>query len=508
MRPDGQAHTPERRDLRIALWLFIGVTCLFVAISRGVFLYGDDILMYQVTRSIVEDGSVAVSSPHDRGDVARAIPGRDGQGYAKYGIGQSLVAVPSYVAADLVVDRALTLPRVRDAFGNQRLGPLVYGTALINAVVGGAVAAVAFLLGRALGYAVKTGLVLVLLLVTGTLLAHYSATFLSEPLSALCLLVVVYGLVMADGKGARLCVPTSGSANTAVPSPWLVLSGFAAGLTLATKLALGVALIPAGLWFLWLVWSRWRHSIRSAFLALLSWGMPVALWLAGIGLYNWYRFGDATSTGYGGETTDFSTPFLTGLAGLLISPGRGVFWYNPPLLLAVIGFVWLLRRRAAPALTIAGTGLALVLFYASYYQWYGGGAWGTRLLVPAIPLLLLPAGEFVERAWTSRWLTGAVVLVGLAGLTVTALGILVPFDTYVMEYSGSPAALDESIWNIADSPLVVHAERLDLTDLHPDIAPSRYNSPQLAVISAVAAVAGSLAFVHAAILGFARQSTT
>ncbi len=66
-------------DNRVALTLLVAVSLIYVALSRGVFLYGDDILMFQVTESIVERGTFAVTSPHDDGDNARAIPGEDGR---------------------------------------------------------------------------------------------------------------------------------------------------------------------------------------------------------------------------------------------------------------------------------------------------------------------------------------------------------------------------------------------------------------------------------------------
>ena len=76
--------------LRVALLLFVGTSCLFAAISRGVFLYGDDILMFEVTESIVRRGDVTVIAPYDVADIAKGTPGHDGRNFAKYGIGLGL----------------------------------------------------------------------------------------------------------------------------------------------------------------------------------------------------------------------------------------------------------------------------------------------------------------------------------------------------------------------------------------------------------------------------------
>jgi len=109
---------------------------------------------------------------------------------------------------------------------------------------------------------------------------------------------------------------------------WLALSGFAAGLALASRIAIGVTLIAPGVWLLWLAWKWGRCSWRDGFLACFAWGAPVALWLAGISVYNSVRFGSVWQSGYGDEASEFSEPFLTGLTGLLVSPGKGVLWYT------------------------------------------------------------------------------------------------------------------------------------------------------------------------------------
>lgn len=469
----------------MALALFLGVSLLFVALARGMFLYGDDVLMFQVTESIVERGTVAVSSPSDTGDVAASRQGRDGRRYAKYGIGLSLVALPAYVVSDVVLEPVLSLREIRDPWGNQRFGTVIYGTSLTNAVVGGAVVALMFLLALACGYRQRTALALALLLAFATLLAHYAAGFLSEPLSALCLTTVVYGLVRAGSD------PLS-------RRRWLLLSGFAAGLALATKVATGVALLAPGLWLLWLVWHWWRAERWRVVRALLAWGLPVAAWLAGVGWYNWTRFGSVTETGYGDEVREFTTPLYEGLAGLLLSPGRGLFWYNPPLLLALAGSLWFARRRPALALTLLGMLVALLLLYGRYYIWWGGGAWGTRFLVPLLPLLLLPAGEVVERAWDGdRRARIAVLGVAEAGVVVTLLALLVPFDRYVTEYSASRELLDLSLWHPGSSPLVVHLRRLDDQLGEVDVAAWRYLSWWLAAVACAAFGAGAALVGHA-----------
>ncbi len=510
-------------DHRIALTLFLAVSLIYVALSRGVFLYGDDILMYQVTESIIERGSFAVTSPHDDGDNARAIPGEDGRGYAKYGIGLSLVAIPMYVVSDLALEPLLPLQEVSDPWGNQRLGPIIYGTALTNALLGGGAVALFWLLARAIGYSRRTAFVLAMLLAFATPLTHYAATFLSEPLTMLALLAAVYGLARATKTvGDAPCagpalvahrrwgaVPTQETSPTSVALRWLALSGFAAGLALASRLAIAVPVLGLAVWFANLALGWGRRSWRDGLLPCLAWGTPIVVWLAGIASYNWVRFGSVYETGYGNEASEFTTPVLTGLIGLLISPGKGILWYSPALILALAGSWRFARRHPGLAIVVVSMFNATLIFYSRYYIWDGGGVWGPRFLLPLLPLLLLPAGEIIERLWqphlNRRFATGAVIVVAALGLWVSAISIIVPFDRYVNEYNATPETKDAALWEISTSPIVVHTERVDDFTTGPDIAAVRYNVARLAALSAVAGTAGVVLLVWTTITIFRRS---
>jgi hypothetical protein len=193
-------------------------------------------------------------------------------------------------------------------------------------------------------------------------------------------------------------------------------------------------------------------------MSLLVFGLMV------VGGHNFVRFGSVLETGYGAEATRFTAPLLAGLGGLLLSPGKSVLWYAPPLLLAIVGSLRFARRRPdATALVVAMTVPAL-LATALYYQWWGGGAWGPRLLVPLLPLWLLPAGEALG-AWPRfRSVRIFTVAVLAAGVVVVALAVLVPFDRYQELRIPDPSApsaraLHTMIWDGPETPLAFHAAR-------------------------------------------------
>ncbi|HSM51958.1 MAG TPA: hypothetical protein VLA75_11215, partial [Thermoanaerobaculia bacterium] len=274
-------------------------------------------------------------------------------------------------------------------------------------------------------------------------LAHYAAGFLTEPLSALCLLLVALGLVGAGRDGPAW--------------PGALLSGAAAGLAVATKVANLLLVAPAVVWLLWLAWSR-RRAGRPWRAVVAAWILPFLAWLAAIGWANRVRFGSAWETGYGAEAGSFGTPLLEGIGGLLLSPGRGLLWYWPAALLALAGLARLSRRAPATAAYAAAAFVLSLLLYGRFYQWYGGGSWGPRFLIPVLPLLALGLALLAERAARSprsRVATLAFAFTVVAGLALSALLVARSFESQMPEaILADPEALAASLWEPQASPLV------------------------------------------------------
>ena len=107
------------------------------------------------------------------------------------------------------------------------------------------------------------------------------------------------------------------------------------------------------------------------------------------------------------------------LAGLLVSPSRGLLVFSP--FLVALPAAAALRRRDWPlsrgwwAVGIVWP-LLLVLAFSRWTMWWGGGCFGPRLLTDALPGLFL----LVVRVWPTRLPRGGATL-GVAVLTLTAL---------------------------------------------------------------------------------------
>jgi hypothetical protein len=182
------------------------------------------------------------------------------------------------------------------------------------------------------------------------------------------------------------------------------------------------------------------HSARQVQPSRRPWrelvlGLAPAAALFGLFLYtNWSRFGSVLESGYGGVVTSdwFLRPSGVGLVGGTVSPGSGLLWFAPGLLL-VVPWLWheLARgERRLPLLVLAilaTIGIPHVLIPS----WNGAWSYGPRYMLPMVPFLWFPLGVACELLW-ERWL-GRVLVLALLGLGgVVALGgVLVEYTTNI-----------------------------------------------------------------------------
>ena len=162
----------------------------------------------------------------------------------------------------------------------------------------------------------------------------------------------------------------------------------------------------------------------------LRWAGRRAPWLAAgaavpLGLVLGYNVAAAGNLagGYGlpDRPAFFHNGLLSGVAGLLFSPTRGLLVFSPFLLLVPAALRHGLRDRGTRALTLAVGVAALIqmLFYAKA-DWRAGFSWGPRWLTDLLPLLvwMLPPGLAALRA-AGRL---AFVLAAGASMAVQAVG--------------------------------------------------------------------------------------
>ena len=152
---------------------------------------------------------------------------------------------------------------------------------------------------------------------------------------------------------------------------------------------------------------------------------------------------------------------LSGLCGVFFAPGRSPFVYSPLLLLAVPG-AWLFYKRER-TLTLIYLYVALVhaVTVASWHRWEGGISWGSRLLTPILPVLVIFVAAAIDQMWRRKWIVGPVVALALAGLFVQVVSMLRnPMRIIVEDVAPGRIQYEDTIHSVGNSWLVLQVQSL------------------------------------------------
>jgi hypothetical protein len=249
----------------------------------------------------------------------------------------------------------------------------------------------------------------------GTIALAYTRDFYADPLLAL---LVASGLLFAfKGRPVWMTLPVAALAVLAKP----------------TGIILGPVLCAYLLW-----------KTRRFWLSLLP-GFGSAIGLAGYFLYNYSRFGNFRTFG---QPWKFSIGFVPqGLAGLLISPGAGLLWFCPCVMLSVVALSQIKTQRLE-AWTIAALAAASLLLHSLWFSWDGGWSWGPRLLLPVLPGLVALTGV-LRNGWRK-----ALVLSAVLGFLLSAPNLVSFYTRYLSEANEQGISEADLLWHPSRSPLL------------------------------------------------------
>ncbi len=118
------------------------------------------------------------------------------------------------------------------------------------------------------------------------------------------------------------------------------------------------------------------------------------------------------------------TQTIYGIYVLLFSHDRGLFYFFPVTLLAILGSVILFRKQRYTLITIALTFLANVFVYGSYDDPWGGWSFGPRYLIVSLPLIALLCGIAFNYALRNRFYTFGAMLILFWSQAVALIGAL------------------------------------------------------------------------------------
>ncbi|MCJ7545083.1 MAG: glycosyltransferase family 39 protein, partial [Phycisphaerae bacterium] len=351
-----------KRRIGEAVFVFGASFLLYAIISPGD-VVGDTEIRWDVARSIVEHGGFDIAP----GSTQNAARGRDGKYYSFYGPGQSLLMVPAVAAGRVLM--ALHLPL---ATSPDLVGQFIAALVLFPLFGAGAVVMLYGIVWGATGDR-RAARWLAVILAVATMHWQYSVNTYEESQIAFFLLAAVWAiqrLWSTDRVRYLLLAWVMMGASLSFRASSIVVLLPVAGVGLAVDLSLHGQ-------------RRLARLARWVLLGVLCLGPFVIA----LGAYNFVRFGSPLQTGYGPAHTAmgqgitlFSTPWVDGLGGLLLSPGKSVFLYNPVLLLAILGLAAFWKAHRGLAMMVIAAFAATVLFHSKFTFWSGDLAWGPRYL--------------------------------------------------------------------------------------------------------------------------------
>lgn len=143
---------------------------------------------------------------------------------------------------------------------------------------------------------------------------------------------------------------------------------------------------------------------------------------------NFFRFGTVFDHGYANET--FTNPLLVGLYGILLSPGKSVFLFSPPLVLGFLGWRIFRQHFREDAFLFLTVFIIQLFVYSKWWDWSGDDSWGVRFLCLSVVLMTIPMIEL-----NNQKLVLGIVLLGIA-IQVPAI-LVSGLDYAVVLHSGA-----------------------------------------------------------------------
>ncbi len=230
---------------------------------------------------------------------------------------------------------------------------------------------------------------------------------------------------------------------------------------LASLAALGLALaaasrpatIPMCSVLLLFLISRARPHATRIFLTML---VPVTL----VAIYNTTFFGAPWRFGPG-LSGRFGAALPESVAGLLLSPARGLFVFTPIALVALWSLVTRTRGSALARALLAAT-VTHFAFISMWNEWHGGESFGPRLLTDLLPALFffLPEGL---AAWPK--LSAAL---GVISVSIQLLGAWT-YDYRWERLHQRGGDFEAALWSWRDSPIAFAAREGVLIQGDPEI---------------------------------------
>ena len=315
----------------------------------------------------------------------------------------------------------------------------------------------------------RLAFILGLIFTACTFILPYNTSLFPQPLQALCIVSGVFFLYKArHNRPSFICVFTRNIDTAHAKTVYLYcgLAGLFFGLSIFASPTSGLFL-PG---FVICSFIYLRHNKKLILCFLLTLGALLIL----AGILNYLRFGSFSEFGYGSQYGNLSlnTGWI-GLVGLLLSPGKGLLFYFPPIILLPLAIIFSYRQNIGLSfITIYVLGVAWLYFGTIDINggsrfWSGAIAWGPRYLIPTLPLIVIMLGGLIKyprKPNTKRLINVSLISTCVAGFIVNLGGVLV-WTEYGLIYGFENEKLgggaeEITTWDPKYSPIVLHMKML------------------------------------------------
>jgi hypothetical protein len=378
----------------IASLVFGGLFLVYVAVSRHEFVAYDAESMVAVGTNLTNHFALNTIGAFD--DYYHlSTP------YSPYGIGVSVLVVPFYALSKL--------------FGHEML--LV---SMINPLITAVAGVVVFAVGRELRWGRFMSVLAAVTFGFLTMALQSTTELFSEPAVALCILILVWAILRwrNEWQWAALVIGVTAAAVIQFRSDSIL------------TVWIGLLALP-----MFVAWKEIRQPRNIAAMII-----PVLPSLAFLAWYNDLRFRGFLVFSYNGQA--FHTPIGRGLEGMLFSPGKSIFVFNPIALLGLVGIVIFLFRDRPVAVLFMLLIVPRIFFFSKWDSWDGGVAWGPRFLDPVVALFAIAAVEVLvatrERKGWDLLARLAFAVLAVLSLGVSFLSVRLPYEQWFQTIS-SPA---------------------------------------------------------------------
>ena len=381
---------------KIHLALFLFFFSVYVLTGQGSIQSADGKIMFLLTQAMVENHSVSFSEIVSLSDTP-------GPQYSKYGLGISVLSIPFYLFGKLLS----FLLGIEASLATQ------FTVSMINAMLTALSCLMVFRIAtERFEFTLRIGLFLALGFGLSTIAWYYSEDFMSEPATTFFLLSAVYWVTGKDRATRDLL--------------W---AGTFLALAVSCRLA-ALVVIPGFIFYQWMVWAESAEKdIKQLVMDLLRPAIPVVAVLMLIMIYNYLRFGGPLETGY----EKISGRFLLGFFGILFSPGKSLFLFNPLTLFGCLAFMFFLREQRKTALLFGWLVVSHLVLFSFWHSWQGGMSWGPRLMLVVLPYLILPIGFLLREH--KQAVKIPVLLALVVGILIQLPSVTVNVARYYYEMS-------------------------------------------------------------------------